>query len=259
MCPPPDVRSLELFKFLVPTLAGWLSSEMMSVIDTAIVGKCSANELAALGPATMLTDSSAYLFFWLNVATTSLFATALATGKPEEAYDTLSDALWCAVACGIFMTIIMAVFGQAALVRICASAPAVVPAASTYLRIRLFGLPAFMAGLVLQAACLGARDSRSPFLVLVTSGLVNLVLDVYLVNVLHMGIGGAAIATLVAQLLQTALLAYVVQRKRAAAGLGRSWLLVQGGPNLGRLLSFVTYMTDAAPQTQGHQRAWATS
>ena len=36
-----------------------------------------------------------------------------------------------------------------------------------------------------------------------------------------MGIGGAAIATLAAQLVQTTLLAIVVQRKRAKAGEGR--------------------------------------
>lgn len=55
---------MDLVGFILPTLAGWLSSEVMSVVDTAVVGSASAAELAALGPATMLTDSGAYLFFW---------------------------------------------------------------------------------------------------------------------------------------------------------------------------------------------------
>lgn len=241
-CPPEETSTLELIRFVVPTVGGWISSEMMSVIDTAIVGSGSATELAALGPATMLTDSGAYLFFWLNVATTSLFATALAAGKTGEAYDTLSDALWCALACGIFMTLVMAFFGRSLLVAICSSAPEVVPAAYKYLSIRLLGLPAFMAGMVLQAACLGARDSLSPLIVLVSSGLLNLVLDIYLVTKLGMGIGGAAWATLASQLLQTALLAFIVQRKRAKAGAGDSWLLVRPGlPEPKRLLKFVTF------------------
>lgn len=42
-------------------------------------------------------------------------------------------------------------------------------------------------------------------------GSLNLVLDLFLVRSCGMGIGGAALATLAAQLLQTALLAYVVQ------------------------------------------------
>ena len=173
-CPTKEVSTLELFKFIVPTLAGWISSEMMTVIDTAIVGTCSASELAALGPASMLTDSGAYLFFWLNVATTSLFASALASGKPQEAYDVLSDALWVALGCGIVMTALMATFGGNALLAICSNALSIVPAASKYLYIRLLGLPAFMTGMVLQAACLGAKDSVSPLIVLVSSGLLNL-------------------------------------------------------------------------------------
>ena len=60
----------------------------------------------------------------------------------------------------------------------------------------------------------------------VTCGLLNLGLDLYLVKTLAMGIGGAAFATLASQLLQTLLLAVVVQRKRKRAGAGSSWLLL---------------------------------
>ena len=38
---------------MLPVLATWLSSELLSVVDTAVVGMGSATELAALGPATM--------------------------------------------------------------------------------------------------------------------------------------------------------------------------------------------------------------
>ena len=43
----------------------------------------------------MLTDSSAYLFFWLNVACTNLVASALAKDDAEEAFKSVSDTLWC--------------------------------------------------------------------------------------------------------------------------------------------------------------------
>ena len=241
-CPTEEESSFELLKFILPTLAGWLSSEVMSVVDTAIVGSCSSAELAALGPATMLTDSSAYMFFWLNVATTSLFATALAKGKTEEAYDTLSDGLWISLACGIFLTTVLGIWGPAVLGFLCAGAPEIVPAAATYLKIRVWGLPAFMSGMVLQAACLGAKDPISPLLVLVTCGALNFVLDVFLVKTLAMGIGGAAIATLAAQLLQVLLPAIVVQRKRSKAmGSGKGWLLLQGRPEAKRLLRFLGF------------------
>ena len=58
-------------------------------------------ELAALGPAIMLTDSSAYLFFWLNVACTNLVASALAKDDAEEAFKSVSDTLWCGATIGV--------------------------------------------------------------------------------------------------------------------------------------------------------------
>jgi Na+-driven multidrug efflux pump len=242
-CPTEEVSTQELVRFIIPTLGGWLSSEMMSVVDTSVVGSCSAAELAALGPATMIVDSSSYLFFWLNVATTSLFATALAGGDAPEAYRTLSDALWCALACGTLLTVLVGWLGPGALASICGtSAAEVVPAATSYLRVRMLGLPAFMAGMVMQAACFGARDPVSPLLVLLTCGGLNLFLDIYFVKTLAMGIQGAGLATLIAQLLQTALLAFVVQRKRAAAVDGeRGWLLLRGRPSIVRLRNFLSF------------------
>ena len=247
-----EAQTADLVRFIVPTLAALLSSEVMSVVDTAVVGSCSATELAALGPATMLVDSSAYLFFWLNVATTSLFATALAAGDQNEAFSTLSDAMYVALLCGLIVSLFIACLGPATLQLICASALEVVPAATRYLRIRMFGYPAFLVGLVLQAACLGAKDSLSPLLVLLVCGALNLGLDLVLVRSCGMGIGGAAIATLAAQLLQTALLAYVVQRKKrrgaAAASAstmlasqGPQWLLLRGRPSLPRIRTFLAF------------------
>ena len=94
-CPADGPELLELARFTLPTLSALLSAEVMSVIDTAVVGASSSKELAALGPAIMLTDSSAYLFFWLNVACTNLVASALAKDDAEEAFKSVSDTQGC--------------------------------------------------------------------------------------------------------------------------------------------------------------------
>ena len=243
-CPvsPDVVGSGELFRFFVPTLTSLLSSEAMSVVDTAVVGRASAAELAALGPATMLSDSTAYIFFWLNVATTSLFASRLSSSSADDAYDVLSDALWVALACGAGLAVALHLFGPAGLAGICGSAASEsLPAARKYLSIRLLGTPAFMVSTVLQAACLGSRDSVSPLCVLLVSGTLNLVLDLHLVIGRGMGIGGAAIATLVAQLAQMLMLTAVVQRKRARLGASGGPLLLRGRPALGRIGAFLKF------------------
>ena len=98
--PPPLPTDRQLLKFYFPCLALWISGPLLSLVDTSFVGLSaatggSATQLAALGPATTFIDGSLYLFAFLNVATTNLFASARATaaassskndgeGKPGE-------------------------------------------------------------------------------------------------------------------------------------------------------------------------------
>lgn len=93
--PPPDPpTNLSLFKFYFPCLALWISGPLLSLVDTSFIGLSakagavggtgSAAQLAALGPATTFIDGSLYLFAFLNVATTNLYASALAKGQSEK-------------------------------------------------------------------------------------------------------------------------------------------------------------------------------
>ena len=70
-----------------------------------------------------------------------------------------------------------------------------------YLHIRSLAVPAVLLCMVAQGACIGRQDSRTPMSIFLAAGLVNCVLDLYLVlpTGLNMGLAGAAWATLAAQ------------------------------------------------------------
>ncbi len=92
--PPAPPTGMALLKFYFPCLALWISGPLLSLVDTSFVGLSakatgvgigsSASQLAALGPATTFIDGSLYLFAFLNVATTNLYASALARGRSEK-------------------------------------------------------------------------------------------------------------------------------------------------------------------------------
>jgi len=92
--PPQPPTNGALFKFYFPCLALWISGPLLSLVDTSFIGLSakagavgaagSAAQLAALGPATTFIDGSLYLFAFLNVATTNLYASALARGDSEK-------------------------------------------------------------------------------------------------------------------------------------------------------------------------------
>ena len=90
----------------LPLLAVWLSNPLLSLIDTAAVGKVSSVlELASLGPATAVCDQSAYVFSFISVVTTGLIANAVARGNEEASDRYLNDALTASFLFGTFLTV----------------------------------------------------------------------------------------------------------------------------------------------------------
>ncbi|KAK1740232.1 multidrug and toxic compound extrusion (MATE) family protein [Skeletonema marinoi] len=78
--PPPPPSNLSLLKFYFPCLALWISGPLLSLVDTSFIGLSAKPEQ----PATTFIDGSLYLFAFLNVATTNLYASALAKGAVEN-------------------------------------------------------------------------------------------------------------------------------------------------------------------------------
>ena len=104
------VNTKELIRFSLPTLGIWLLQPILSLVDTGFVGMNNKNanilELAALGPAIAWIDSTAYLFQFMGMATTNLYATALATGSKWDQDKVLSDAMGTAVFMGVLLFIL---------------------------------------------------------------------------------------------------------------------------------------------------------
>ncbi|KAL7536866.1 hypothetical protein ACHAWF_005587 [Thalassiosira exigua] len=242
--PPPPPTNLALLRFYFPCLALWISGPLLSLVDTSFVGLSanagaaaagamdSATQLAALGPATTFVDGSLYLFAFLNVATTNLFASALARGVSEKKNRAGADerpgegvvrtaartSLYCGIGVMAFLLVcakplIALYIGPEA-----AASPGLLDAAHEYVTIRALSMPTSLLGGVLQAALLGAKDSVTPLIAILYSTIVNVSGDYLLVNRLHMGLKGAAIATLVAQLAGTAAMIGPARRELLAKG-----------------------------------------
>ena len=73
--------------------------------------------------------------------------------------------------------------------------PGLLDSAVDYVKIRAFSMPTSLLLGVVQAACLGAKDSVTPLIAILYSTTVNVVGDFLLVKQFGMGLRGAAIAT----------------------------------------------------------------
>jgi len=211
---PPPLPTLQQYrKFAIPCLGLWIAQPLLSLVDTSFVGLSgsasqSAQQLAALGPATTFFDGATYLFMFLNVATTNLYSAARARqADTESVVRTASNV---AVRCGMGLLLFL-LFCTRPLLSLyigetAAASPGLLDAACSYVQIRALSMPTSLLLGVVQASLLGAKDAVTPLIAILYSTVVNVIGDFVLVNRLHMGLPGAAIATTLAQWAATAAL-----------------------------------------------------
>ena len=76
---------LTLLTFSIPTLCIAVTNPLLSLIDTAVVGLNSEAHLAAMAPATMVSDSICYLLCFIPIAVTNLVALRMSRNQREAA------------------------------------------------------------------------------------------------------------------------------------------------------------------------------
>jgi len=207
----PPLPTLQQYRqFALPCLALWVAGPLLSLVDTTFVGLSgpvgeSAQQLAALGPATTFCDGATYLFAFLNVATTNLYSSARAQAGPDSATaeSVVRTASRVAVKSGLGLMLFLILccrpllklyIGEQA-----SATPGLLNAAVDYVSIRALSMPTSLLLGVLQASLLGAKDSVTPLIAILYSTIVNVSGDYLLVRRLGWGLKGAAIATTAAQ------------------------------------------------------------
>lgn len=211
----------DLLVFGLPTLGIWLLQPILSLIDTAVVGMSkytSVAELAALGPGISWIDSTSYLFYFMGVATTSLFTTALreqqanpdAQNKPKEV---LSNAISISIGFGVILAILQYSLASKSISMLSGSSISSIPYGIRYAQIRALAAPVALFTIVAQAAFLAVKDSMTPLYAVLLGAVVNIIGDVFLVSYCQQGVVGAAIATTCSQYAGALYLAYAAIRK----------------------------------------------
>ncbi len=196
--------------FAVPLLIGNVVQQLYQVIDAMVVGQhLGVNSLAAVG------TTGAMMFLLIGFAWGMTTGFAIPTAQAFGAGDLKAVRL--SVAAGtiltglttIVVTAIGTLFARDLLVLMQTPAE-LLDEATTFAVISLAGSIAVMYFNYLSAIIRAKGDSRTPLIFLVISCLINIALVILFVQYLNLGIGGAAGATVVAQLISVALcLGYV--------------------------------------------------
>jgi putative MATE family efflux protein len=199
--------------FAVPLLVGNVVQQLYQFADAVVVGRhLGVDSLAAVGA----TGSLLFLLLGFAWGTTSGFAipTAQAFGSGDAAAVRRSVVAGTLLtgAVTLLLTVAAPLLSGPAL-RLLRTPEVLLPEATTFAQVSFLGTVAMMFFNYLSAIIRAIGDSRTPLVFLCLSCGLNVVLVILLVGPGGLGVGGAALATVIAQAVSVALcLAYVRRR-----------------------------------------------
>ena len=188
----------EIGALAFPALGTLAADPLVSLVDTAFVGRLGTVPLAALGVNAAIFSMAFVVFNFLAYGTTPRVARAWGRRDPAAVGTAVAQALTLAVAVGVLATgTLLAAAGP--LVALMGAGGELRDPALAYLRIRALAGPAVLLIMAGHGVFRGVQDTRTPFRIILLLNLVNLVLDPLLIFGLGWGLEGAAWATVVAQ------------------------------------------------------------
>lgn len=188
----------EILALALPALGALAADPLVSMVDTAFVGRLGVTPLGALGVNASVFSMAFVVFNFLAYGTTPMIARAVGRGDTERAGRLAVEALTLAAVAGVVALGLIQAFAGPILSVMGATGELRHPAL-TYLRIRAFAGPAVLLITAGHGVFRGWHDTRTPLMVTLGLNAVNLVLDPILIFGLGWGLAGAAAATAIAQ------------------------------------------------------------
>lgn len=194
-----------LILFAVPILLSNLFQQLYNSVDSMVVGNyVGSAALAAVGSTGSLINLLIGFFLGIATGTGVLYAMHYGAGDYPGLKKLIDCAMVLSVGVGVVISVLGIAFSRQMLV-LMDTPDDVLDPANQYLRIYLAGTIITMIYNVGAGMLRAEGDSTRPLIYLVIGGVTNLILDLLLVAVFDMGVAGAAIATVAAQLVSAVL------------------------------------------------------
>lgn len=189
----------ELLRFSIPMILGAVFQQMFSWADALIVGNFAGEQaLAAIGTTTSCVTLLMDLILGAAAGITILAARFSGAGEREKVRR-LTVTFLRLIPFGAGIAAVIGILSAGALMRLLATPAEILSQAVLYLRWMYAGTVFLAVYNTLAAILRGLGNSRAPFLAVTAAGTANVILDYLLVAGLHLGIGGAAAATVATQ------------------------------------------------------------
>ena len=195
----------KMLTFALPIFLSNLFQQLYNAVDSLIVGRYIGEQaLAAVSSSSSLIMLLTGFINGLSLGAGVLIARFYGAQDDDRVERAVHTTVALGIAAGAVMTVLGSILAPQIL-RWIGTPPDVIDSSTAYFRTYFYGCAAVvlynMAASILQSV----GDSRSPMVYLIAASLTNVVLDLLFVAVFHWGVGSAALATILSQILSAGL------------------------------------------------------
>ena len=194
-----------ILTFALPMIIGNIAQQLYSTVDSIIVGKyIGDNALASVGSTLPIINMLLVLFIGISSGASIMVAQYFGAKNGKGLSYTIGNCIVVtAIAC-VFLIIVATPLIRPVL-EMLNTPESIIDGCTDYLLISLYGIAGLAYYNILSGIIRGLGDSFSALVYLLVATVINIVLDIYFVAELEMGVGGVALATVIAQAVSSVL------------------------------------------------------
>ena len=204
MCNGPILKKMLVFS--IPLMCSSVLQLLFNAADIVVVGNFAGdNSLAAVGSNTALIGLLTNLFVGLSIGANVLAAKYYGAKDEKNLAEAVNTSILLSIISGIILTIIGLAGARRILIWM-QTPDEVLDLAATYLRICFLGMVPTMVYNFGSAILRSVGDTKRPLYYLFGAGIVNVILNLFLVVALKLDVAGVAIATVISQCISAGLI-----------------------------------------------------
>lgn len=198
-------------RLAVPTIISMLITSIYNMADTFFVSQLSTSASGAVGVNFSLMAMIQAIGFTLGMGSGNYMSRMLGARQQDRAQRACSTSVYTAFACGLLLAV-LGIANIDSLVRLLGATDTIAPYAKDYGQYILIAAPYMTVSFVFNNHLRSQGNAALSMIGITTGGILNVILDPILIFGFHMGISGAAIATIFSQFVSFAILLVLVLR-----------------------------------------------
>jgi len=204
----------KLLNFMLPVLFAMFLQAMYGAVDLLVVGKfCTSADVSAVSTGSQIIFTLTNLIVSFAMGITVAVGQRIGQKRPDAAAQTIGTGLLIFAGFGALFTLV-SVVGAALLARVMQAPAEAFDVTVSYIRICGAGFLIITGYNLLGSVFRGLGDSRTPLIAVGIACALNIAGDLLFVAVLGLGAAGAALATVMAQLVSVIISLAIIRRAK---------------------------------------------